>query len=147
MKVALELYWTATILASLLDFVLQTIYDPALYSESFIVIIMAILKTVTILIHFFSWFFMISLGRETSARGISYILRNYLTLFISTLVYAITYIIYVVILLSNLNPLYVLWNNYLLVTFWSIERIVGCIHYSISMIYTVKVSLNPSQYL
>ena len=132
------------------DFGVHTIYEPSVCKTVFDTVIIAMTKIVTILFQFFAWFFMISSRRIVRISGFESVFKNFYILFITTIFDVLLFLVYVVILFTyivNGAGLPQLWNKFLLITFFSLQRLAAVIHYGFSMFYMIKIALDPVQYL
>lgn len=146
---AISLYLPLVMFASLIDFALNTIYDPYLGQSLFITVIICMAQMVTILLHFFSWFYIISSLSQVQKSGDS-IYKQFLPLVITTLTYIIFFIIHKAVLFSIMKTsnldLIDLWNNAALLTLWTIQRFLAVVHYSFSMLYIIRIISEPARF-
>lgn len=140
----------AVMFTCLLDFGVNTIYTPYVTSSSFLSIILWMLQIVTILLQFFSWFFLMNLMNEVRYGGYSSALKRFWPLFITGCAYLLFFLLNIIIQLiymSRDNDIYSLWNNGIVMTFWSLQRLVSIVHYAFSMFYTLKLLSNSALFL
>lgn len=146
----LGVYVALLIFTSCLDFGVHTIYEPSVCKTVFDTVIIAMTKIVTILFQFFSWFFMISSRRIVRITGFESVFHNFWILFVTTLINVLLFLAYIVVLFTYIvygARLPQLWNQFSLITLFSIQRLFACIHYAFSMFYMIKIALDPLQYL
>jgi hypothetical protein len=138
------------VLSSILDFAMNTIFIPSLSTDLFITVILCMVEIVTILLQFFSWFFMLTSLREFRQGGYGTLLANFWHLFATTGTYILLFLIGKVVLFVHMgNPeddLYVFWNNGAILATWSLERIVAVVHYAFSIYYVMKIMSNPRNF-
>ena len=150
MKYTYQLFLVANIAAVLVDFAVNSVYEPSVCSTIFDTVITDMVKIVTLLLQFFAWFFMLSTRKVVQISGFESVFKDFFILFITTILDFVFFVVYAVILFIHVadgETIVHLWNNYLVITFYSIQRLFAVIHYAFCMYYMIKVSLDPKQYL
>jgi hypothetical protein len=135
--------FTALVLVlSLLDFAVNSIYIPSVTVNLFVTVIFCMAQMVTILLQFFSWFFMLTGLNLFKQGGYSQVFLNFWHLFASTGVYVLLFIIDKSILFASMSQdkdFYEVWNYAPLVLFWSLERLAAVVHYALSIYYILRI--------
>jgi len=137
-------------IACFADFAFNSIFEPTFSTTIFNLLILCMAQMVTILAQFFSWFFLLTSRRSVKFGGYESIFRDFGVLFLTTTAYVVLFVIHKAMLFVVMGrgaDLYDLWNNWTLLTLWSCERIVAVLHYCFSIFYTIKMLLDPSQFL
>lgn len=145
-----ELFIVANIATVIVDFGVNSIYEPSVCDTIFDTVIIDMVKIVTMLLMFFSWFFMLSTRKVVRVSGFESVFKNFFILFITTGLDFLFFVVYIALLFSYLaagSALTELWDNYVVITFYSIQRLFAVVHYAFCMYYMIKVSLDPRQYL
>ena len=140
----------AVVITCLLDFAMNILYAPSITSSIFINVILWMSQIVTILLQFFSWFFLMNLISEVRFGGYNRAFRKFWPIFCSTIAYFVFFIINIIIQFIFVNEgddIYDLWNNGAIMAFWSLQRIVSIFHYTFSLYYVIRLLSDSSQFL
>lgn len=146
----IELFLIITVFFCLLDFGIHMIYEPAVNDNIFITVIICMAKIVTILAQFLALYFIIIKQKSNKIVGFGSSFRPFISITITGGIYLFFFIINIIILLNRvLDQLKfdTLWEDYTLITFWSIQRLCACVHYTFTFFVLIKVVINPRQYL
>jgi hypothetical protein len=132
------------ILLSALDFTLNTIFIPSITTDLFTTVIFVMGQMVTILLQFFSWFFMLTALSEFRQGGYAHLFINFWHLFATTAVYILLFLINKVMLLAAVGArtdldFYDFWDNRTVVTLWSLQRLAAVVHYAFSIYYILRI--------
>ena len=134
----------------ILDFIMNSIFEPTFSTVTFNLLIISMAQMLTLLSQFFAWYFLISSRRSIKFGGHELFFNEFSILLYSTIIYVFFFIIYKIILfevLSDESDLFDVWNHFGLITMWSSQRIVAVVHYCFTFYYTIKIILDPSQFL
>ena len=140
----------AVILTCILDFGVNIIYTPAITSSTFIVIILWMGQIVTILFQFFSWFFLMNMRSEGRYGGYSSVFKKFYPLLITGGLYLLIFLINIFVQFAYVkddNDIYSLWNNGVVMAFWSLQRLVSTFHYAFSIYFTLRMLSDSAQFL
>jgi hypothetical protein len=134
------------LLLSLLDFAVNSIYIPSVTIDLFVTVIFCMAQMVTVLLQFFSWFFMLTGLNLFKEGGYGQVFVNFWHLFASTGTYVLLFIIDKAILFASVSEdmdFYDVWNHAPLIAFWSMERLAAVVHYALSIFYILRIFSNP----
>lgn len=140
----------AVILACLLDFGVNMIYAPAITSSMFICLILSMFQIVTILLLFFSWFFLMNMTNSVRYDGYFETFKQFWPLFATTTLYLVFFLINIImqfIYLNRGNDIYDLWDKPAMTAFWSIQRLFAFFHYGLSAYFVLRLLSDPAQFL
>ena len=147
---SIPLSFLSIVLSIILDFGVNTVFDTSIASSRFTLTILTMSQMVTILAQFFSWFIMLSNARTVKIGGYYRMIQYFWVLFVTTLFYVVAFAIYKILLFTAVGkgiPTSEIWNDTGVVFFWSLERLLGVIHYAFSLYYMFKIITFPSQFM
>jgi hypothetical protein len=140
------------LLLSALDFAVNTIFIPSITTDLFTTVIFVMGQMVTLLLQFFSWFFMLTALREFRQGGYSHLFVNFWHLFATTSVYIVLFLINKITLLAAVGDstdldFYDFWDNRTVVTLWSLQRFAAVVHYTFSSYYVLRIFSDATNFV